>query len=108
MMAAKEIPEEYQEAATQRDKVLNNKVVDTSGNPVTLSEWENSLSRTSQGGIKTNSRVNAAAYIEHLKELKGVIEDVALDAAEKLIGRTLDEEAHRTYVKQLLSEGDDS
>lgn len=73
MMAAKEIPEEYQEAATQRDKVLNNKVVDTSGNPVTLSEWENSLSRTSQGGIKTNSRVNAAAYIEHLKELKGVI-----------------------------------
>ena len=45
-----------------------------------------------------------AAY----KEIKDVIEDVALDTAEKLIGRKLDEEAHRKYVQELLSEGEDA
>lgn len=69
------------------------------------------LAQANEEALRMKQQASEAIEKEKLaayKELKGVIEDVALDAAEKLIGRTLDEEAHRTYVKQLLSEGDDS
>lgn len=67
-----------------------------------LAQANEEVLRMKQEAYEEIEKEKRAAY----QELKDAMEDVALDAAEKLIGRTLDDEAHRKYVKQLLSMGE--